>query len=446
MKKLAGARPSVLSNSATDTTSRFDIDLCDNGLNGGGLQNVPMAGRKPLLSVERNVSAEDPFFRLTNDSIWNACIGRQGDEENYVEGYLEAASELASAVIDKKLYGKRDTLVLPILYNARHAIELTLKFVIARLFEANILSQSPRLDHDIQAHWQLLTDANIGDEELRQCISELEPFVKSLSRVDDDGQELRYHLNREEEPSLATYSLANLEVIRASLTTLSGVASAIRYRTPDYIREYRSGACTKKLSRNDLITIAKALPQRNRWKEQRFDECKTRIKGRFVLSNHQFSDALDVIQKNREMKVLIGQETTLQYLPDNVLIWVVQQWRKRHPKGQSQEPTAVKLDDQLFAEMLEDAKIQDEVVSALEVRLTTQQIAEMEVIFYFGRDGGFPEQYEEQIERRIEQHTLEDDPQRQLRHLMDKTNFLDALLRALPRLGRPSLADQLSHS
>ncbi|WP_420898664.1 hypothetical protein [Bradyrhizobium yuanmingense] len=36
---------------------------------------LPVAERKPLPSVERNVSAEDPFFRLKNESIWNACIG-----------------------------------------------------------------------------------------------------------------------------------------------------------------------------------------------------------------------------------------------------------------------------------------------------------------------------------------------------------------------------------
>lgn len=57
----------------------------------------------------------DPFFWMPVESEWNACIGRQGDEENYVDGYIEAAMELASAVLEKKLYGKRDTLVMPIL-------------------------------------------------------------------------------------------------------------------------------------------------------------------------------------------------------------------------------------------------------------------------------------------------------------------------------------------
>jgi hypothetical protein len=77
----------------------------------------------------------DPFFWLPADSEWNACIGRQGDEDNCVDGYIEAAIELADAVIEKRMYGNRDTLVMPILYNARHALELLLKFVINQLHE-----------------------------------------------------------------------------------------------------------------------------------------------------------------------------------------------------------------------------------------------------------------------------------------------------------------------
>lgn len=29
----------------------------------------------------------DPFFKRGRDNNWNACIGTQGDEHNYVIGY-----------------------------------------------------------------------------------------------------------------------------------------------------------------------------------------------------------------------------------------------------------------------------------------------------------------------------------------------------------------------
>src|SRR6266536_1077982 len=95
---------------------------------------------------EADPYADDPFFMRVFDTDWNACIGKQGDEENYLDGYIEAAMELAGAVIDKKLFGKRDTLVLPILYNARHAVELALKFTTDRLAKDGLMPLPGRRD------------------------------------------------------------------------------------------------------------------------------------------------------------------------------------------------------------------------------------------------------------------------------------------------------------
>jgi len=146
----------------------------------------------------------DPFFRLPADSDWNACIGKQGTEENYLDGYIEAAMELVSTVIEKGMLEKRDTVVLPILYNARHAIELILKFAVRRLGEIGTLSKSKRPDHDIQDYFELLERADLGDEALRQHLRDLKPFVESLSRIDKDGQGLRYHIRRDGGKSLGS--------------------------------------------------------------------------------------------------------------------------------------------------------------------------------------------------------------------------------------------------
>lgn len=78
----------------------------------------------------------DPFFIQVFDGQWNVCIGKQGHEENYIDGYIEAAIELVEAIFEKKMFGKRDTLVLPILYNTRHAGELALKFATRSLIQA----------------------------------------------------------------------------------------------------------------------------------------------------------------------------------------------------------------------------------------------------------------------------------------------------------------------
>ncbi|MBO6552191.1 MAG: hypothetical protein JJ926_06080 [Roseitalea sp.] len=73
---------------------------------------------------------DDPFFSLPPNSEWNALIGEQGERVFYAEGYIEAALELATLIVKGKKYAQRDTLVMPILYNARHSIELHLKLFI----------------------------------------------------------------------------------------------------------------------------------------------------------------------------------------------------------------------------------------------------------------------------------------------------------------------------
>ena len=111
---------------------------------------------------------DDPFFEVIGDGEWNATLGQQGHIENYLDGYIEAAIELVDVLFEKKLYGKRDTFVLPVLYNARHAVELNLKFAADSLGATGILKEDDRKpDHDIARYWQRLNDSSIADRELK---------------------------------------------------------------------------------------------------------------------------------------------------------------------------------------------------------------------------------------------------------------------------------------
>jgi hypothetical protein len=112
------------------------------------------------------LATKDPFFVLPpGGGRWNACIGRQGDEENYVDGYIDAALELSEAILVKEMWDKRDTLVLPILYNARHAIELTLKMAINRLVAMGVFGEAHPKNHDILSHWQKLKASGLGGQD-----------------------------------------------------------------------------------------------------------------------------------------------------------------------------------------------------------------------------------------------------------------------------------------
>ena len=392
-----------------------------------------------------NPYADDPFFKQKLDTDWNACIGKQGNEENYLDGYIEAAMELADAVIDKKLFAKRDTLVLPILYNARHAIELALKFTEDRLVVAGVLPATGRRNHNINAHWDRLNAAAVGDEKLRQTIHVLKPFVDSLSRIDDDGQELRYHLNRSDDPSLSSHSLANLQVIRESLSELSEIISVIKYRTMSFLDERMTGSFTSRCSRRDLLAIAQLMPRRDFWTEPLFDQQKALVKARYNLSNRQFSKALDVIQSNREMKAIIGVESDLLDISDDEIVWVIEQWKRLHPPRDKDDNLGTDYFEAVrFESMKERQATKIEVFDEIEWRLNGAKLAEIEAIYYLGRDKLFPEHYEWRVDLAKREHAAANDPEAEIAHLMVKTNFLTCVQSAAVKIGRLSLVERLA--
>lgn len=383
----------------------------------------------------------DPFFAIIGDSKWNACIGRQGEERNYVDGFIEAAIELVGAIFDKNLMSQRDTLVLPILYNARHAVELSLKFTINRLHSAGVIAKRhPITNHDILSHWKHLHDSNPGDRLLREGVAELEPFVVSLAKIDDDGQEFRYSENREGQPSLAGHAVANLRLIRQSLNTLGKILKRLQYRVIDVVAERSTGSFTPRCSRSDLLEIAKMLPNRDKWSDPNFDECKATIKEKFGLTNCQFCNALDEIQKNREMKIQIGIESNLLHLSNAHAILTIEEWRKRHPINDPQNELSIDL---FGADWEKYRQVRNETKAAILGILTPDEIVDLETLFYIGRERDPGEFYENDFERNKRKNHLPTDVEETVDRMMEKTNFLDALSNGIAIVGRPNLADVL---
>lgn len=66
------------------------------------------------------------IFESIHGGSFNACVGENSlhDLKTYSDGYIEASVMLINNVLDNSLIGQMDTLIHPILYSARHAIEL----------------------------------------------------------------------------------------------------------------------------------------------------------------------------------------------------------------------------------------------------------------------------------------------------------------------------------
>ena len=384
---------------------------------------------------------DDPFFSLGQSSTWNACIGKQAFDENYVDGYTDAALLLAETLIREKMFGSRDTIVFPILYNARHGIELTLKYLIKRLGEIGVAQGAPRVDHDILAHWQFLMGQPFGDETLRQLLASLEPFIRSLSNIDDDGQSFRYSELRGGQMSLGQHSLASIELIRDSLRELRTILEKLKHRLWDIEEERKTGTFTAECSRLDLKAIAEALPDRENWKSDAFTEARAAMMARFNLSSRKFSMALGKIQEGRELKLLIGVQSELAHLTDEHVELVVEQWCRLHPDREPKnDDLGLDYFGRNFEELFNKDDATEEVMSLLLNRLSHDEIADIDTLFGMGRDVRYGEHYEAMLADNKRAHAVTNDLWVNLNHVLSKRSFAHEFAKGLERVGRPDLA------
>lgn len=379
----------------------------------------------------------DPFFHLPASSEWNACIGQQGDEENYADGYIEAAIELVVALLEKAMYEKRDTLVLPILYNARHAIELTLKLVIGQLVEGGVLQAGHPKNHDIASDFEFLEGHAIPDRFFRDRLSALSPYVVSLSQVDDDGQELRFHQNRSGERSMEGKALASITVIGESLSVLQRILQDLKRRSYSLREEWWTSTRTSHCSRRDLVAIAEMLPERSEWASQNFDDCKNEIKDRFGLGSRQLSAALNKIQETRGLSCKLGIETELVHLSDQKAKFLLGEWDKIHPPRNSGDDLGIDYFlDRDWSKIMDRRTLEDEVRANIMQELSEEEFADAECVYYLARDGVFPELYEHSLNRKKAEFTARNDYQQEVYDLMSKTNFRRYFMEGLRLLGR----------
>lgn len=392
-------------------------------------------------------SMTDPFFQIINDGHWNACVGVQGSEINYVEGYLDAARLLADMLVEQEMLGKRDTLVMPILYNARHGLELALKYAVHELQSMELVQRPEgRVHHHILRYWGHISDANVPDRVVREIVAELEAYAASLSRIDEDGQELRYFNTTDNRRSLANQSVVHLLLIRESVTRLSTMLGELTERLAVMREQHPTGTRTTRCSRLDLEEIVGMVGPHATWIQDDFLERKAEIMARFALTKKAFSNAIDAIRGSRELAAQIGIETELLHLSDDKTVWLVQQWLEVYPTQPEGDNSVLVRPRKIGLEEIErHAAAVRRLAQAVSAEMTVEEFAEAETIFYIGRNRDYGEYHNAFLEDLIRQYSLEKDRRlEKIDHVVSKINFLDGLLSGLRRVGRPSLSARLT--
>jgi hypothetical protein len=262
---------------------------------------------------------------------FNACVGFNGDFDidTYAFGYLESVQILMQSTIKGKV--TLDAIVYPILYSARHYIELTLKHQLSLLTLINQAVDSKfsyRIitSHSISWLWNEFKELSKIDNRYLPLIQESNEFIDDFSEIDDTGETFRYPYSTDNNKYLGHLHCIDLIDFNSRFKLLSEKLKEIGFLSSLLVEEYkqRSFLCNK--SRSEIENIAKELPPITTWHNENFKLIKDTIKNEFSLSSNQLSRIISFIKSHREFSALIDNEIQIKELNINDLKWFLFQY------------------------------------------------------------------------------------------------------------------------
>ena len=274
---------------------------------------------------------DNPFEFHEEDGII-ACVGNNGGttDEDIRNGFKRTVELLTESL--KNGQEVEDLLVYPIVYNARHSIELSLKIVIKMLWEIEkkkgigcsneILTERKKKlhTHNIEELYKIAYDYENIDKRIPSYFENIEDII-SFYYFDEEGDAFKYELNKEEQPHMINNKISHIsiELLEREFKEVMRKFDELIYFLDKCIAEYSLGTCTKSLSRSDIQDISKRLPDYEEWKTEKFKEIKNQIKQEYHLGSKEFSDAVNLIKKNRLFSTNIGCERIFGTITENEL-------------------------------------------------------------------------------------------------------------------------------
>ena len=274
---------------------------------------------------------ENPFEFHEEDTII-ACVGDNGGttDEDIRNGFKRTVELLTESL--KTGSEVEDLLVYPIVYNARHSIELSLKIVIKMLwrieekkgicYSEEVLKERKKElhTHSIECLYKLACDKKNIDRRIPAYFENIEDMIY-FYYFDEEGDAFKYELNKEDEPHMIKNKISHvsIELLETEFKEVMKKFDDLIYFLDNCIFEYSLGTFTKSLSRADIWDISKRLPVYEEWRTEKFKEVKDEIKQEYHLGSKEFSDAVNLIKENREFSVNIGCEKVFGSITENEL-------------------------------------------------------------------------------------------------------------------------------
>lgn len=259
---------------------------------------------------------ENDTFQMGQNSDLNACVGNNGfiDLYTYQCGYYKATRELINST---KIRWENDLLIYPIVYSARHTIELFLKYQLFKLKYINEKARGLEFEekiiktHNIDELWADFKNLTAIDARFKPYINNLEEFISDFCEVDNTGETFRYPFDHEGARHLTDLSCINIEIFERRFIKLYDIIEEIGYLTDFLVNEYAQGTVISGLSRQQIKDIALALPAKKDWVNAEFTTKKGEILKKYNISSNTFSKVLTLIQSHREFATFIGLEIPL---------------------------------------------------------------------------------------------------------------------------------------
>lgn len=265
----------------------------------------------------------------------NACVGHNGwtGISTYLEGYQAATiAMLESILCNKSLNGSKiifwteDTAIYPILFTARHSLELFLK---AEINNINSLSKylipvqkELTVTHNIQDLWNIFKNqlSLLNDNRLKYITSKFEETIEEYNKIDPNGETFRYPYSNDNKKHLEEIDVINVYDFYINYLELAKEMQDFHLLVDYLYNEYDTETYTKKLNRQDIEDISKSLPLRKEWAKIDFKKIKNDIKKKYNLSERELSTVIKKIEIHHEFSLNIIPNNFLFNIDKNILV------------------------------------------------------------------------------------------------------------------------------
>lgn len=276
---------------------------------------------------------------ISDINKYNACVGNNGwvGMSSYIDGFQSSTVILLESLIknvDKKncdgFMWCLDTCVYPILFSARHFLELFLKQQILRI---SYLKNKDEDDykikltllktHDTHKLWKLFLAEvkSVCDIRLNKYLNKIHIFILQFHNIDSTGETFRYPYSQTNSLHLTNHSVIGLKRFYKQFLKFSKVASEFSFLTHYLLQEYKVGTYTKHLSRNDIEKIALLLPKKNNWNNINLKRYQSYVKDKYGVGCREFLDVLEIIKNNIEFNNIVSDEYNLEIDEQNLIMF-----------------------------------------------------------------------------------------------------------------------------